>query len=120
MLTFFGGDLVPAYSASKGGVAQLTKSLAIACIRVNAVAPGWIATPLTQALQDDEGRSARDDAFDPRVRFILSRPFAPDPGRRFAYNSHALQLLSLALECATGRTIEAYAREKLFAPLGID
>ena len=30
MLSFFGGGLVPAYSASKGGVAQLTKSLAIA------------------------------------------------------------------------------------------
>ncbi|CDY77501.1 3-oxoacyl-[acyl-carrier protein] reductase [Caballeronia glathei] len=61
MLSFFGGGLVPAYSASKGGVAQLTKSLAIAYaadgIRVNAVAPGWIATPLTQALQDDDGRS---------------------------------------------------------------
>jgi NAD(P)-dependent dehydrogenase (short-subunit alcohol dehydrogenase family) len=61
MLTFFGGGLVPAYSASKGAVAQLTKSLAIAYaadgIRVNAIAPGWIATPLTQALQEDEGRS---------------------------------------------------------------
>ena len=61
MLSFFGGGLVPAYSASKGGVAQLTKSLAIAYapdgIRVNAVAPGWIATPLTQALQDDPTRS---------------------------------------------------------------
>lgn len=62
MLSFFGGDAVPAYSASKGGVAQLTKSLAIAYaadgIRVNAVAPGWIATPLTGALQDDAARSA--------------------------------------------------------------
>lgn len=62
MLSFFGGSLVPGYSASKGGVAQLTKSLAIAYaadgIRVNAVAPGWIATPLTQALQDDAARSA--------------------------------------------------------------
>ncbi|MEX3810947.1 SDR family NAD(P)-dependent oxidoreductase [Paraburkholderia sp. BR13439] len=61
MLSFFGGGLVPAYSASKGAVAQLTKSLAIAYaadgIRVNAIAPGWIATPLTQALQDDDGRS---------------------------------------------------------------
>jgi NAD(P)-dependent dehydrogenase (short-subunit alcohol dehydrogenase family) len=60
MLSFFGG-LVPAYSASKGAVAQLTKSLALAYaadgIRVNAIAPGWIATPLTQALQDDDGRS---------------------------------------------------------------
>ena len=62
MLSFFGGGLVPGYSASKGGVAQLTKSLAIAYaaegIRVNAVAPGWIATPLTQPLQDDAARSA--------------------------------------------------------------
>jgi NAD(P)-dependent dehydrogenase (short-subunit alcohol dehydrogenase family) len=61
MLSFFGGSLVPAYSASKGGVAQLTKSLALAYgsdgIRVNAVAPGWIATPLTQALQDDPARA---------------------------------------------------------------
>ena len=63
MLSFFGGGLVPGYSASKGGVAQLTKSLAIAWaadgIRVNAVAPGWIATPLTQALQDDAARTAQ-------------------------------------------------------------
>ena len=61
MLSFFGGGLVPGYSASKGGIAQLTKSLAIAYaadgIRVNAVAPGWIATPLTQALQDDASRA---------------------------------------------------------------
>jgi NAD(P)-dependent dehydrogenase (short-subunit alcohol dehydrogenase family) len=61
MLSFFGGGLVPAYSASKGGVAQLTKSLAIAYaadgIRVNAVAPGWIATRLTGPLQDDAARS---------------------------------------------------------------
>lgn len=61
MLSFFGGGLVPGYSASKGGVAQLTKSLAIAYaadgIRVNAVAPGWIATRMTDALQSDQARS---------------------------------------------------------------
>ena len=61
MLSFFGGGLVPGYSASKGGIAQLTKSLAIAYapdgIRVNAVSPGWIATQLTQALQEDSQRS---------------------------------------------------------------
>jgi NAD(P)-dependent dehydrogenase (short-subunit alcohol dehydrogenase family) len=61
MLTFFGGPRVPAYSASKGGIGQLTKSLAAAWasdgVRVNAVAPGWIATPLTQELQDNPERS---------------------------------------------------------------
>ena len=73
MLSFFGGGLVPGYSASKGGVAQLTKSLAIAYasdgIRVNAVAPGWIATPLTQALQDDAQRSAAVVARTPMGRW---------------------------------------------------
>ena len=61
MLTFFGGPRAPAYSASKGGIGQLTKSLAAAWaaegVRVNAVAPGWVATPLTQPLQDDPERS---------------------------------------------------------------
>ena len=54
MLSFFGSGAAPAYSASKGGVAQLTKSLAIAWaplgIRVNAIAPGWIETAMTEPL----------------------------------------------------------------------
>lgn len=73
VLSFLGGGLVPAYSASKGGVAQLTKSLAIAyagdAIRVNAIAPGWVTTPLTQALQDDPQRSAAILARTPLARW---------------------------------------------------
>lgn len=62
MYSFFGAPHAPAYAASKGGIAQLTKSLAIAWaaddIRVNAVAPGWIATELSRAAKDDPARSA--------------------------------------------------------------
>lgn len=61
MLSYFGGPLVPAYSASKGGVAQLTKALAAKWaddgIRVNAVAPGWIETEMTEPLRNDPSRS---------------------------------------------------------------
>jgi NAD(P)-dependent dehydrogenase (short-subunit alcohol dehydrogenase family) len=61
VLSYLGGGLVPGYAASKGGITQLTKSLAIAYapdgIRVNAVAPGWIETPLTEALRENAARS---------------------------------------------------------------
>ena len=57
MRSFMGAAVTPAYSASKGGVMQLTKSLAIAYaddgIRVNAIAPGWVATALTKPLRDN-------------------------------------------------------------------
>jgi len=61
MLSLFGGPVVPAYSASKGGVAQLTKALAgkwaADGVRVNAMAPGWIETEMTEALRADPARN---------------------------------------------------------------
>ena len=73
MLSFFGGPRVPAYTASKGGIAQLTRALAVAWapegIRVNAVAPGWIETPLTEALRADPARSAALLARTPMTRW---------------------------------------------------
>jgi len=61
LLSFQGGITVPAYAASKGGVAQLTKALsnewAGKGINVNAIAPGYMRTDNTRALQQDETRN---------------------------------------------------------------
>lgn len=93
MLSFFGSGHVPAYSASKGGVAQLTRSLAIAWasdgIRVNALAPGWIATDLTSALTQNSERSAELVGRTPMGRWgepsDLAGPalFLASPGAQF-------------------------------------
>lgn len=61
LLSFQGGICVPSYAASKGGIAQLTKALANEWapqgVNVNAIAPGYVRTDNTQALQDDLERS---------------------------------------------------------------
>ncbi|MET9241050.1 SDR family oxidoreductase [Nonomuraea sp. NPDC003709] len=61
LLSFQGGINVPGYTAAKHGVAGLTKALANEWaphgVNVNAIAPGYIATDNTQALQDDPARS---------------------------------------------------------------
>jgi 2-deoxy-D-gluconate 3-dehydrogenase len=61
LLSFQGGINVPAYAASKGGVAQLTKALANEWagrgVNVNAIAPGYIRTDNTAALQADSTRN---------------------------------------------------------------
>lgn len=61
LLSFQGGIRVPAYAASKGGVAQMTKALANEWagrnVQVNAIAPGYFRTENTSALQADEIRN---------------------------------------------------------------
>jgi 2-deoxy-D-gluconate 3-dehydrogenase len=88
LMSFEGGLNVSAYTASKGGLAQLTKALANEWaplgIRVNAVAPGYVATDFNVALREDSerarqigeripaGRWATPDEIAPAVAFLLS------------------------------------------------
>lgn len=99
MLSFFGGQTVPSYAASKGGVAQLTKALsnewAGKGICVNAIAPGYMATDMTQALQDDEARSKE----------ILGRIPAGRWGKPEDMQGIAIFLASSASDYITGTVI---------------
>lgn len=79
LLSFQGGITVPAYAASKGGVAQLTKALsnewASKGITVNAIAPGYIATEMNTALIQDEARASSILARIPAGRWGLPDDF---------------------------------------------
>jgi len=99
LLAFQGGIRVPAYAASKGGVAQLTKALANEWapkgIQVNAIAPGYFATTNTEALQADETRN----------RQILERIPAGRWGQPEDLGGAALFLASAASDYVTGTVI---------------
>jgi 2-dehydro-3-deoxy-D-gluconate 5-dehydrogenase len=80
LLSFQGGISVASYAASKGGVAQLTKALANEWapygVNVNAIAPGYVRTDNTQALQDDPDRSPRILERIPAGRWALPEDLA--------------------------------------------
>lgn len=63
MTSVIGGQNIPAYSASKGGVVQLTKAFAVAWakynINVNTIGPGWFKTPMTKSLYEDKDRNSQ-------------------------------------------------------------
>jgi 2-deoxy-D-gluconate 3-dehydrogenase len=100
MLSIFGAAFAPAYGASKGGIVQLTKSLAVAWaadnIQVNAVLPGWIDTDLT--------RTARVE-----VPGLNERVLARSPAGRWGLDSDfegiAVFLASPASQFLTGTAI---------------
>lgn len=99
LLSFQGGIRVPAYAASKGGVAQLTKALANEWaahnIQVNAIAPGYFATTNTEALQADPVRN----------RQILERIPAGRWGTPQDLSGAALFLASPASDYVTGTIV---------------
>jgi 2-deoxy-D-gluconate 3-dehydrogenase len=100
MLSIFGASFAPAYGASKGGIVQLTKSLACAWakdnIQVNAVLPGWIDTELTQkARQEVSGLNA----------MVLMRTPAKRWGKPEDHAGVAVFLASRASDFVTGTSI---------------
>ncbi|QFT01780.1 2-(R)-hydroxypropyl-CoM dehydrogenase (plasmid) [Labrenzia sp. THAF191b] len=76
MWSWFGNPVAPAYGTSKGAVAALTRSLAVAWggtgIRVNAVAPGWVETRISEGARSDPARRARIDARIPIGRWAAT------------------------------------------------
>jgi NAD(P)-dependent dehydrogenase (short-subunit alcohol dehydrogenase family) len=99
MTSFFGNEWVPGYGAAKAGIAQLTKTLAIAWagdrIRVNAVAAGLIATQMTKAMLADAGLTATFLGRTPLARVGTPRDIA----------GAVLFLTSAAAEYITGQTL---------------
>jgi 2-deoxy-D-gluconate 3-dehydrogenase len=100
MLSIFGASFAPAYGASKGGIVQLTKSLAVGWatdnIQVNAVLPGWIDTDLTrQARQQLQGLNER----------VLARSPSGRWGTADDFEGIAVFLASAASDFVTGTAI---------------
>ncbi|RZL94701.1 MAG: glucose 1-dehydrogenase [Variovorax sp.] len=100
MMSIFGASFAPAYGASKGGIVQLTKSLAAAWaaddVQVNAVLPGWIQTALT------DGARAEVPGLNERV---IARTAAGRWGQPEDLAGIAVFLASAASDFITGTAI---------------
>jgi 2-deoxy-D-gluconate 3-dehydrogenase len=98
MYSFFGSGLIPSYSAAKGAIIQLTKSMAIELashnIQVNAIAPGWIETDMTAPVRT---MPLNDE--------ILARTPAGRWGQPEEIAGTAVYLASQASDFVTGTTI---------------
>jgi 2-deoxy-D-gluconate 3-dehydrogenase len=98
MYSIFGSGLVPSYSAAKGAIVQLTKSLAIELashnIQVNAIAPGWIETDMTTAVRNS-----------PMNAEILARTPAKRWGKSDEIIGAAVFLASRGADFITGVTL---------------
>jgi CubicO group peptidase (beta-lactamase class C family) len=97
------------------------------------VSPGWENVTLrhlvtmSSGMQWDENRRWNDpkndephlgNEADP-IKYVLSKPIAAPPGTQWTYNGGSTNLLGAAIEKASGKAFDAFAREALFEPLGI-
>ena len=101
MYSYFGSALIPSYSAAKGAIVQLTKSMAIELapynIQVNAIAPGWFETDMTLAVRSPEMKEMNDE--------IISRTPAGRWGQPHELIGTAIFLASRASDFVTGALI---------------
>jgi len=101
MYSYFGSGLIPSYSAAKGAIVQLTKSMAIEFaphnIQVNAIAPGWIETDMTAPVHTPEMRTFNDE--------IIARTPAGRWGQSDEIAGTAVFLASRASQFVSGETI---------------
>lgn len=102
MYSYFGAGALPSYSAAKGAIVQLTKSMAIELaahnIQVNAIAPGWIATEMTAMVRDIPDWSEFN-------KMILARTPAARWGEADEVAGAAVFLASGAADFITGATL---------------
>lgn len=102
MYSFFGAGMLPSYSAAKGGIVQLTKSMAVELavhnIQVNAIAPGWITTEMTAVTQDNPDLSEFN-------KMIIARTPAARWGEADEVAGAAVFLASGAADFVTGTTL---------------
>ena len=101
MYSYFGSAVIPSYSAAKGAIVQLTKSMAIELapynIQVNAIAPGWFVTEMTAAVRTPELKEMNDE--------ILLRTPAGRWGETDELIGTAIFLASGASDFVTGALI---------------
>jgi 2-deoxy-D-gluconate 3-dehydrogenase len=101
MYSYFGSGLIPSYSAAKGAIVQLTKSMAIELaphnIQVNAIAPGWIETDMTAPVRTMAMKPMNDE--------ILARTPAGRWGQAEEVAGTAIYLAGPASDFVTGETI---------------
>jgi 2-deoxy-D-gluconate 3-dehydrogenase len=99
--SYFGSGLIPSYSAAKGAIVQLTKSMAIELaqhnIQVNAIAPGWIETDMTAPVRTMAMKPMNDE--------ILARTPAGRWGQAEEVAGTAIFLAARASDFVTGETI---------------
>ncbi len=102
MTAFMGVATVPAYTASKAALQQLTRLLAVEWadynVQVNAIAPGWIHTEMTAPLKDNPD-------FQPRYQWVLNRTPAGRFGEPHELAGAAVFLCSPAADFITGQVI---------------